>query len=124
MTSILLSLVMLLTPVSLDAGDDAAFDVDALVEALGEQDVSVVSRKEAGTRSGAETCTAVVTARSARFVACVHPTTADARTIAYRRSDYERTTFQRGPVVVYLRNGASLHLRNAVDAVMEDGGGM
>ena len=37
-----------------------------------------------------------------------------------RRSDYERTVFRRGAVVVYLRHGASPRIAHAVETVMED----
>ncbi|HHP7238302.1 hypothetical protein [Longibacter sp.] len=94
------------------------FTVDDLVGALEEHDISVVNQGEADPRNGANECTAVVTARSARFTACTHDTPADARRIAYRRSDYARIVFQRGEIIVYLRNGASPRLREAVIDVM------
>jgi len=108
----LLSLFLLAAPTT------DPFAVDDLISALEDHDISVVNRGDAEPRNGANECTTVVTARSARFTACTHDTPADARRVAYRRSDYARIVFQRGEVIVYLRNGASPRLRDAVIDVM------
>ena len=94
------------------------FDKDAFVEALEAADVSVVNEAEVDTRGGADTCVALTTARSARFTTCLHASPSGAQTTAWSRSDYERTVFQRGVVVVYLRNGASRRLLETVDTIM------
>jgi len=100
-----------------DAFDRDAFDRDAFVEALAEKDVFIVNETDVAVRGGADTCTAMTTARSARFTTCLHLSSSNAQTAAWRRSDYERTVFQRGVVVVYLRQGASQRLVRIVDAI-------
>jgi len=121
MSTILLSLCLWIGifPVAPSLAD---FDLDTLVDALSENDVRVVNRSGAEPRDGANKCVALTTARAARLVACTHSTPADARTRIWRRSDYERNVFQRGAVVVYLRNGASPRIAHAVKTVMRDGG--
>lgn len=98
----------------------ASFDLDTLIEALEEEDVEVVHQDEAPRRTSAEACVQVTTVRSARFTACTYPSTADARSVAYQRSDYERSVFQRGEVVVFLRRGASTRLTDAVQSVTKE----
>ncbi|PEN14146.1 hypothetical protein CRI94_03645 [Longibacter salinarum] len=104
----LLSLLLILSP-----GPDP-FTTEDFLEEIGSRDISVVNQSDAEKRHGANTCTAIVTARSARLVTCEYATVADARRVAYNRSDYARTVFQRGTVVIYLRKGASSRLREAV----------
>jgi hypothetical protein len=130
MMTILLSLILFAAPVSpgAPATNDGApaqadpFDKDAFVEALSEADVSVVNEAEADSRGGADECVAMTTARSARFTTCLHASPSGAQTTAWSRSDYERTVFQRGVVVVYLRNGASRRLVQTVDMIMTEDG--
>ena len=101
-------------------GTPAPFDLDGLIEALEEENVEVVHQDEAPRRVSADACMQVTTVRSARFTACTYPSTADARSVAYQRSDYERSVFQRGEVVVFLRRGASTHLSEAVQTVTKE----
>lgn len=102
-----------------DGFDRGVFDKDAFVEALAEKDVSIVNEAGTSVRGGADECVAMTTARSARFTTCVHLSPSNAQTAAWRRSDYERTVFQRGVVVVYLRHGASQRLVRTVDAITD-----
>jgi len=122
MISLLLSVALFAVSLSPDASEGEPglnpFDKDAFVEALEAADVSVVNEAEVDTRGGADTCVALTTARSARFTTCLHASPSGAQTTAWSRSDYERTVFQRGVVVVYLRNGASQRLLETVDTMM------
>ncbi len=118
--ALLLSIGSSLVSLSPDVSLSRDFDLDALVDVLSERDVRMVNRSDTDLRDGAAECVAMTTARSARFVACIHSTAADARTRIGRRSDYERAVFQRGAVVVYLRHGASPRIAHAVETVMED----
>jgi len=135
MIAILISLLLFAAPLSPGAPavnkgaahegvttDTDPFDKDAFVEALSEADVSVINETDVDRRGGADACVVMTTARSARFTTCLHASPSGAQTTAWSRSDYERTVFQRGVVVVYLRNGASRRLVNAVDAIMAEGG--
>lgn len=122
MIALLLSFVLIFAPLSTDAPRTQAdpFGKDAFVEALSEADVSVVNEADVENRGGADECVAMTTARSARFTTCLHASPSGAQTTAWSRSDYERTVFQRGVVVVYLRNGASRRLVNTVDTIMTE----
>jgi len=121
------SLLLLIASVTADGdiphGEDTpkpdAFDKDTFVEALAEKDVWIVNETDVEVRGGADACTAITTARSARFTTCLHSSPFNAQTAAWRRSDFERTVFQRGVVVVYLRQGASQRLVRIINSIMD-----